>query len=223
MGYDVEPHRVTIQLLPDWTASSVDPLLARFDALFKIPRGCVLKDGSMQLLLLNEQQRVLTVTSTPLNLTGEGPVVGPSWNVVRGGLVKMTETSTHACAVLNDVRSAPVARLDATIPVLLRAISCQVGVDGEPHLWWRFYNHAAMPIAVERVFKTTSLQLDDRTFSPRVGAYNGPAQLPSKRAFSGLWSLDEFDASARKAPHRFRLSILGEASEPFVFEWKPPL
>lgn len=222
MGYDVEPPRVAIQLLPDWTASSVDPLLARLDAVIKIPRGSLLEEGSLQLLLLDEEQRVLTAKSTPLNLGGKGQTAGPAWKVVRGGLIKMSDASTHACAVLNDVRSAPVARLDGRVPVLLHAIDRQVGVPGEPHLWWRFYNHTAMSIPVDRVFSTTTLQIDDRMFSPAVASYDGPAHLPSHRALSGLWSLDEFDARARTGPHRFRLSILGATSGPFVFDWEPP-
>jgi hypothetical protein len=217
---NVERCGIAIQLLPDWTPSSLDLLLARFDTLVKIPRGSVLDDGAIQLLLLDEQEHVLTLINSPLNLGGS--LAGPSWKVSRGGLVKIRAMSTHASAVLNDVRSAPVPRLDATIPVLLQPITCQLGIAGEPHLWWRFYNRTELPIRVDRVFNASTLQLDDRTFSPRFGAYNGPAELPSKRALSGLWSLDEFDTRAREGRHRFRLSILDDASDPFVFEWPPP-
>jgi hypothetical protein len=212
--------RPAIQLLADWTPSSVDPLLGRFDALLKIPRGAVLEDGTTQLLLLDDQGRVLTATNIPLQL--EGVIAGPSSKLVRGGLVRLSEGTTHAVGILNDVRSAPVARLDATIPVLLRAIARQVGIAGEPHLWWRFYNRTSAPIHVGRIFETSVLHVDDRTFSPRAAPYNGPAELPPKRAVSGLWSLDDFDATLRRGLHRFQLSILGEASEPLAFEWQDP-
>jgi hypothetical protein len=209
----------TVHVLPDWTPSSVNTLVARFDALLKIPRGHLLEYASMQLFLLDEREEVVGIFDLPVDLQ-DGSLAGPSWKIVRSGLVKIDETATHCYGVINHVSSAPVTRADATIPVLLRPITSQIDVAGEPHLWWRFYNHSEEPVSVDRVFKTTVLHLDNQTFTPRLDAYNGPAELPSRRGLSGLWSLDDFDPGARTGAHQFSLSILGETSESFVFEWK---
>jgi hypothetical protein len=210
---------VAIQILPDWTPSLVDRNLARFDTILKIPAGSLIEDGTLQLRLLDESLRLIEVKTTALTLGAEGPVVGPSWKVIRGELTKLPEASMHCFAVLNDARSTIVDRADATIPVLLRGIEGEVGLKGEPHLWWRFYNDTAQPISVERILTTTLLRIDDQTFLPRPSSYDGPAYLPPRRALSGVWSLDEFDSRAREGQHQFQLSILDQTSEAMTFEW----
>jgi hypothetical protein len=212
---------IAIQLLPDWTPSSVDERLVRLDALVKVPSAGVLADTPLDLLFTDDDERVVAVEQVPAHLAQGRPLVGPAWVVIPSGLLKMSAGSTRAHARVGSVRSASVARRDGALPVLLDAVPLQVGVAGEPHLWWRFYNRSPTPVPVDRIFATTTVQIDERTFSRPVGPYNGPAQLPPKRAISGLWSLDDFDARLRQGQHRFHLTILGDASAPVVFAWSP--
>jgi len=222
VGTDTAPPCAALQLLPDWTPSSVDARLASFDALLKIPQGCGLEPGAIRTLLLNEQGSVLATDGGGLRLDAPAPLAGPIWKLVRGRLVRLPDKVDAACAVIHELRSPPVARRDATRPVVLQPIASQVGLAGEPHLWWRFYNNTPDPIDVYRIFRTTTLRLDERRLPPPAEAYNGPAHLPPGRGISGLWSLDDFDQDARRGPHRFQLGVLDERSEPFTFEWTLP-
>lgn len=204
------PKGVFLQLLPDWTPSK-QPRFARFNVLIKVARGAFLTECSrIELHLLDSVGNLIGIREATHDPVVK-PIQGPGWRRIAGRILPVEDTVSQAEAVLGTVRSARVSRRDAKHPLLLVAVPDQVGVAGEPHLWWRFFNCTADPIPVKRIFGTSLLWVDDRAFHPQ-SPYNGPSLLPSGRALSGLWSLDDIDPSAAAGRHRFTLEMLGERS-----------
>jgi len=144
---------------------------------------------------------------------GASALVGPDWRLRRGRLVTLSGTVEHAEAVLGRMRSQVVPRTDGRERVSLVAIEGLLGVEREPHLWWRFYNGDTEPIPVDTVRRSMGLWVGERRL-PLTTPYNGPALLPPGRAMTGLWYLA--DAYPVTGNVRVRLEALRYFSDEVV-------
>jgi hypothetical protein len=178
------------------------------------------EEATLELRLLDAEGDVVDVQTAALELP-DGGVAGPAWLEVPGKLVALADTVTHAEAALGDTVSARVARQDVALPVLLESVAYDLGLPGEPRLWWSYRNQGTEPVGVMDVLASTVLWVDGDAVRPPAAPYNGPSRLPPQRALSGWWSLDDFEGIHRQEPHRFALEILGERSEELTAGWPP--
>lgn len=206
---------VGLELLPDWTPS-VNPRLARFNAVVKLAAGARLATGTQLSvrLLGDESDDPVTLVSAELD-----DLMGPDWRAVSGRLLEINPAAAVAEGLLAGRVSGPVFRRDAVVPVSLTAIRDVVGIAHEPHLWWRYYNATGRPVDVAALRATTVLWVDDRRFGVATN-YNGPAQLPPGRALFDLWSFDDLDGLL-PGTYRMQLTVGDEASAPLVVEVGP--
>jgi hypothetical protein len=207
--------RIYLQLWPDWSPSSAAGV-ARFPALLKVGAGASVDPAAtIQIRLRDADGEVLAVETTGLG----GPIAGPAWRELPGGLVAIPDAVASAEAALGDVVSAAAARSDGELAVQLEPVGGALGLPGEPHLWWCYRNQGDEPVAVADVLRETVLLVDGEQLRPPPVPYNGPSRLPPRRALSGWWSLDSFEAVGPHRPHRFVLKVLGGSSEEFTFSW----
>lgn len=207
--------RIYLHLWPDWSPSSAAHV-ARFPAILKVRAGATVDaSAKLEIRLRDASGEVVAVETTSL----EAPIVGPAWLELPGGLVAIPDAVASAEAVFGDVVSAPAKRTDVERAVQLEPAGGELGLPGEPHLWWCYRNQSVEPVAVTDVLRETVLYVDGEAMRPPPKPYNGPSRLPPRRALSGWWSLDSFGAVDRHSPHRFALEVLGESSEEFTFSW----
>lgn len=207
---------VHVQLLPDWTAGR--RALARFDVLLKVASGQRLAvPAQMEVIMLDSLGQVLRTVSVPL--ASREPRQGPGWQWLRAGVTEVGRDVEQAACVVAGRRTQPVERREATRPVALVPVFAQVGLPGEPHLFWRFYNHRAVALPAAAVLGDRVLWLDGRRYRLLDAAYDGPALLPPGRALSGLLSLDDIDPAARRGLHTLCLDVLDESSGGVVNRW----
>jgi hypothetical protein len=218
MAVDIHPPAL-VQIFPEWTMSSLDPRLAGFDVIVKLAPHRALDGSSLQILLLDREQRIVDTNTTPLAVEGKEPRIGPRWDVVRARPVKVGADVVAACAEVDGVRSEPVSRGGVTLPFMLRPVHGVLGLAREPHLWWRFQNLRAAAVDVDQLFAAAILEIDGRELPVPPDTYNGPARLACGAALSGFWSLEDFHVDATDGAHRLRAGMLGEWSDPFTFEW----
>lgn len=123
--------------------------------------------------------------------------------------------------MLSSVVDSPRERRGDTTQVIeLAAFPTQIGVRGEPHLWWRFRNLTAQPIPMLDLLRDHTLWLDGRAHRAPEGHYNGSRWLQPQSTFTGMWSLDDFESSTRRGERRVELEILGLRSRALVVEWR---
>jgi hypothetical protein len=211
---------VYLQLWPDWSPSIV-PELARFPGLLKVAAGASLPSpAALEIRLLDEAGRLLRVEPTSLDL-GADPLLGPAWQKVGGRLVQLDERVAHAEGALDGTVSDRVGRDEAALTVQLKPVGGELGLAGEPHLWWCFRNRTDAPVDVGSVLNETVVWVDGRPLPRPPAPYDGPANLPPHKSLSAWWSLDHFGLTDRATPREFALEILGERSRPFVAGWSP--
>jgi hypothetical protein len=218
MAEDTHPPAL-VQIFPEWTMSSLDPRLAGFDVVVKLAPHRALAASSLQILFLDQQQRVVDINTTPLALEGKEPRIGPRWDVLRARPVTVGADVVAVSAEVAGVRSEPVSRGGVTSPFTLRPVHGVLGLAREPHLWWRFQNIRAAVVGVDQLFAAAILEIDGRELPVPPGTYNGPAWLAGGAALSGFWSLEDFSVDATGGTHRLRAGMLGEWSDPFTFAW----
>jgi hypothetical protein len=209
---------VYITLLPDWSPSSLARDLARFSMLVKVGAGRTVGPGAIELRMLDGRGELVSVASEPFE-PASGVLIGPAWQEVSGGSVHLAETVTQADASLGDARSERALRAEVAATVLLKPVANDLGLPGEPALWWSFRNQTGAPLDVDEVLRTRVLWVDDEARRPPEGAYNGPPALGPGRALSNWWSLDDFGLVDRRVPRRFALEIRGERTEAFAYAW----
>lgn len=199
---------VGLEVLPDWTPSN-NPRLARFDAVIKVAVGARVPAGSeLQVRLIggNSGGSMITIATDIRGL------VGPSWWEIRGSLVDIEPNISAVEGELAGCVSRPVYRKDATTPVSLTALRDTIGLKDEPLLWWRYYNSATVHVEVQSLRAQAILRADGR--SVRLSrTYNGPAQLPPRRAMSGLLSAADLQGLF-PGTYRLQLIIGNDASQP---------
>jgi hypothetical protein len=208
-----------LQLWPDWTPSRARGL-ARFCALVKIGAGHSIDEPeTIAIRMLDAGGEVVDVQTELFELSS-GRLVGPAWQEVPGHLVRLADAVTQVEATLRDVVSERVTRADAMAAVLLKPVAFDLGLDGEPALWWSYRNQTRAPVDATEVLRSRVLWVDEHRLRPPQGGYNGPPYLAPAQALSGWWSLDDFGLIDRRAPRRFALEIRGDRSDEFTYTWQ---
>jgi hypothetical protein len=149
------------------------------------------------------------VAAETLALPGE--VQGPAWQHVHGGFVRLGEAVTGAEGELAGAVSERVARADVDLPVILRTVPGELGLEDEPRLWWSYRNLTGGPVSAIELLRGRTLWVDGVSLPVPPDAYNGPSELLHLRAMTGWWSLDDLGIDRRR-PHKFSLEIAGERS-----------
>jgi hypothetical protein len=211
---------VHITLWPDWSPSPLARDLARFSALVKLGAGRII-DGRrvIELRMLDARGELVSVATEPFD-PASGRLIGPAWQEVSGGSVRVADAVTQAEASLEDTRSDRVVRAEVAATVLLKPVAYDLGLPGEPALWWSYRNQTGEPLDIDEILRTRMLWVDDEGLRPPEGAYNGPPALGAGRALSNWWSLDDFGLVDRRVPRRFALEIRGERTEAFAYAWR---
>jgi hypothetical protein len=203
--------RLHLQLWPDWRASSLAGR-ARFAALVKLcGAGTIAESATIEIRLLDAGGTVVEVETAPLTDGHEG-LVGPAWRVVPGHLVTLPESVSHAQGALPGAVSVCESRADAEVTVLLRSCGPDLGLPGEPYLWWCYRNQGADPVVVTDLLRSRVLWVDGHPLAAPEAAYNGPSRLDPGRGLSAWWSTDDLHGIPRQVTHRFRLEVLGQRS-----------
>jgi hypothetical protein len=209
---------VYLQLWPDWSPSRAESVV-RFPVLVKLGTGArVDPAATIEIRLRDRDGEVLGVETTTLG-PAANPIEGPAWRELPGRLLTIPDAVASAEVALGDAVSARAPRDEIALPVLLVPVERDLGLAGEPHLWWCYRNQGEAAVVVADVLRDTVLWVDDDATRPPAGPYNGPTRLPRGRALSGWWSLDDFPPVDRRRPHRFALAVQGERSRPFTFAW----
>jgi hypothetical protein len=194
--------------------------MVRFDAIVKVAAGSVLDDASAVELRLFDDQGALVEVHVGMD-AGRPRIVGPAWQRLHGRLVEVATTVTQAEVTLPGIAASPRTRRDGpTGPVTLVPLGAQVGVEGEPHVWWRFDNRSAAPVPILDILRDQTLWLDGASYRAPQRHYDGPHLLQPDRSFLGVWSLDDFEPLARRGAHRLELEILGLRSPAVDVEWR---
>jgi hypothetical protein len=206
---------VGLELVPNWTPS-MNPRLARFDAVVKVAAGAQLAAGIPLRVRLLDDGADDPVVRVSAELDG---LTGPDWRTVSGRLIEVEPAVAVAEGLLAGRASRPVLRRDAVVPVSLTAIRDVIGVAREPHLWSRYYNATGRPVDVAAVRAKTLLWVDGRWFGLTTN-YDGPAQLAPGRALIDFWSFDALDGVG-PGTYRMQLSVGDETSAAVVVEVGP--
>jgi hypothetical protein len=198
---------VYLQLWPDWWAWRL-PEVARFSAIIKVGAGASLDvPATIAVRLLDRGGDLIAEEA----LAVPGEVRGPAWQRVESGFVRLDAAVTDAEGELAGVVSERVRRAEVEVPVILRAVGGELGVDGEPRLWWCYRNLTGGPVSAIELLRSRTLGVDGVAVAVPTNAYNGPSELLPWRAMTGWWSLDDLGID-RRTRHTFWLEILSRRS-----------